>query len=260
MRDIQREIQENLDAIEREHGVRVLLAVESGSRAWGFASPDSDYDVRFIYVRPEEDYLRLWPKADVIEWALDDVLDINGWDLRKALPAMRKGNPVLYEWMRSPIVYRKDAHWEAVEGTLADAYTEKPALYHYYGLANKTARLHLSGNLVSYKKYFYALRPLLCCRWIEKYHEIPPVEFSRLLDLFSGKEAGLTEDLHAEILRLLEEKALTGEKELKPGIQTVSRFIEEDCIQQKLYIDALGNTETKDTEYFEKVFLELVRD
>ena len=109
MRDIQKEIQENLDAVEAKHNVKILLAVESGSRAWGFASPDSDYDVRFIYVERPEDYLRIDTKRDVIEWQLDEVLDINGWDLKKALSAFAKGNPNILEWVESPIVYRKSA-------------------------------------------------------------------------------------------------------------------------------------------------------
>ena len=98
MRDIIAEINEKLDEIERKEGVRILHAVESGSRAWGFASPDSDYDVRFIYVRSKEDYLRLDEPRDVIEWQLDEVLDINGWDLKKALRQFAKGNATLFEW------------------------------------------------------------------------------------------------------------------------------------------------------------------
>ena len=104
MRDIQKEIQENLDAIEERYKVKILLAVESGSRAWGFASPDSDYDVRFIYMHRPEEYLRIDAMKDVIEWQLDEVLDINGWDLRKALLAFGKGNPNVMEWANSPIV------------------------------------------------------------------------------------------------------------------------------------------------------------
>jgi len=107
MRDIRKEIRENLDAIEKKYDVKILLAVESGSRAWGFASPDSDYDVRFIYVHRPEEYLRIDTMKDVIEWQLDEVLDINGWDLRKALLAFGKGNPNVMEWTNSPIIYRQ---------------------------------------------------------------------------------------------------------------------------------------------------------
>ncbi len=117
MRDILAEINVKLDEIEKKEGVRILHAVESGSRAWGFASPDSDYDVRFIYVRPKADYLRLDEPKDFIEWQLDEVLDINGWDLKKALKQFAKGNATLYEWSGSPIVYRTTDDWARVKET-----------------------------------------------------------------------------------------------------------------------------------------------
>ena len=100
-------IQAQLRRIEEEEHIKILLAVESGSRAWGFASPDSDYDVRFIYIRPTQDYLRLDSVRDVIELPIDEVLDINGWDLQKTLRLLHKSNPTLFEWFSSPIVYRE---------------------------------------------------------------------------------------------------------------------------------------------------------
>ena len=99
-------IRKKLKEIEQKENVKIIMAVESGSRAWGFASPDSDYDVRFVYVRRPEDYLRLEKTKDVIEWQLDDVLDINGWDLKKALQLMHDSNPSIFEWCASPIVYQ----------------------------------------------------------------------------------------------------------------------------------------------------------
>lgn len=106
MMQITKVITEKLNEIEEKENVKILHAVESGSRAWGFASPDSDYDVRFIYVRKKEDYLTLCEKSDVIEWQLDETLDINGWDLKKALQLFHKSNATLFEWSNSPIVYR----------------------------------------------------------------------------------------------------------------------------------------------------------
>lgn len=100
-------IKDKIQEIEKKENVRVLRCVESGSRAWGFASPDSDYDVRFIYVRPKEYYLRLEKKRDVIEWQLDETLDINGWDIQKALRLLHKSNPTLFEWNSSPIIYKQ---------------------------------------------------------------------------------------------------------------------------------------------------------
>ena len=207
MRDIQKEIRENLDTIEKKYNVRILLAVESGSRAWGFASPDSDYDVRFIYVHAPEEYLRIDTMKDVIEWQLDEVLDINGWDLKKALLAFAKGNPNVMEWANSPIIYREASEWKTLKETAFHYFSEKSALCHYYGTANNTYLSFLTGDQIRYKKYFYALRPLLCCRWIERYHQVPPMEFERLLGLFSEEEVGLTPELYTSIRELLDRKA-----------------------------------------------------
>ena len=162
MRDIIAEINENLDEIERKEGVRILHAVESGSRAWGFASPDSDYDVRFVYARPKEDYLRLDELRDVIEWQLDEVLDINGWDLKKALQHFHKSNATLFEWANSPVVYDTTDQWrELYEGTAKQYFSPKSARDHYYGTANKNYHEYLWEDMVKYKKYFYVLRPVL---------------------------------------------------------------------------------------------------
>ena len=233
MRDIQREIRENLERIEKQHKVRILLAVESGSRAWGFASPDSDYDVRFIYMQEPQEYLRIDPVKDTIEWQLDEVLDINGWDLKKALFAIAKGNPSVMEWAVSPVIYREDPQWGQIRQTALQYFSEKASLYHYYGLANKTYLGFLTGDMISYKKYFYALRPLLCCRWIERYHEVPPMEFETLLQLFDGKEEDLNDRLLAAIRDLLTRKAVTVEKDLNPQMPEIIDFIRTECARQK---------------------------
>jgi len=106
MSDVKQQIETELQRIEQEEGVKIIYACESGSRAWGFPSKDSDYDVRFIYIRPVEWYLSIFEKRDVIERPIiSDMLDINGWDLKKALNLFRKSNPPLLEWLQSPIVY-----------------------------------------------------------------------------------------------------------------------------------------------------------
>lgn len=161
MRDIRKEIDDKLNKIEEKEGVRVLHAIESGSRAWGFASPDSDYDVRFVYVRKKEDYLRIDEFKETIDWQLDEVLDINGWDLKKALKQFAKGNATLFEWSGSPIVYRTTDEWAKICEVSEQFFSEKAAIYHYYGTANNTYHEYLQGEMVRYKKYFYALRPLL---------------------------------------------------------------------------------------------------
>lgn len=153
-----------LKEMEAAHHVKILHAIESGSRAWGFASPDSDYDVRLIYVRPQNDYLKLQPKQDFIEWALDETLDINGWDLSKALQHFHKSNATLFEWANSPVVYYTTPAWQQIYGVAQRYFSCKSSMYHYYGTARKNYHEHLTNDFVKYKKYFYVLRPILACR------------------------------------------------------------------------------------------------
>ena len=96
-------VEAELSRLETEHQVTVLFACESGSRAWGFASPDSDYDVRFLYVHRLPWYLQVEPGRDVIERPLDDELDVCGRELRKALYLLRRSNPTLLEDRKSVV-------------------------------------------------------------------------------------------------------------------------------------------------------------
>lgn len=252
MRDINAEINEKLDEIEKKEGVKILHAVESGSRAWGFASPDSDYDVRFIYVRSAEDYLRLEEPRDVIEWQLDDVLDINGWDLKKALRQFAKGNATLYEWSGSPIVYRTTREWEQVKEVAKDYFSMKSAVYHYYGTANTTYNAYLQGDTVRYKKYFYALRPLLAARYIEEFREAPPVLFDDLMKM------NLDDDLRAGIEELVKIKKQTTEKEENPQIPVIRSFIEDEIAKQRQIAYDLQDDHNRDLTGLNKLFLELI--
>ncbi|MCR9200404.1 MAG: nucleotidyltransferase domain-containing protein [Planctomycetaceae bacterium] len=178
------EIDRELNAIEQTSDVTVLYACESGSRSWGFASADSDYDVRFVYVRPREWYLSInvEHRRDVIERPIDDVLDISGWDLRKALQLFRKSNPPLHEWLQSPHVYRQrgDAIRQ-LQQLAVDAYNPVAAHYHYLSMATSTYRA-MTGDLVRRKKYLYALRCLLAVSWIEQGRGVVPMEFDVLVE------------------------------------------------------------------------------
>jgi predicted nucleotidyltransferase len=252
VRDIIAEINEKLDEIERKEGVRILHAVESGSRAWGFASPDSDYDVRFVYVRPKEDYLRLDEPRDVIEWQLDEVLDINGWDLRKALRQFAKGNATLFEWSGSPIVYRTTKEWSRIKEVSKQFFSEKAAVYHYYGTANSTLQGYLLGDAVRYKKYFYALRPLLAARFIEEYHVAPPVLFDDLLKM------DLPEELRQAIDELLEAKKRTTEGEENPQMPVIRDFIVSETERQKQIADDLEDDHNKDWTALNRLFAEII--
>lgn len=254
MRDIITEINKKLDEIERKEGVRILHAVESGSRAWGFASPDSDYDVRFVYVRPKEDYLRLDEPRDVIEWQLDKVLDINGWDLKKALRQFANGNATLFEWSGSPIVYRTTDEWTKIKEVSKQYFSEKAAVYHYYGTAKSTLQGYLQGDMVKYKKYFYALRPLLAAQYIEKYHAAPPVLFDDLLEM------DLPEELRQAIDELLEVKKRTVEGEKNPQMPVIREFVEMETERQKKIADNLEDDHNKDLTALNRIFVDIITD
>ena len=169
-----------LAAIERAESVRVLYACGSGSRAWGFASPDSDHDVRFLYVRPRDWYLSidLERRRDVIERPIEGALDIGGWDLRKALQLMRKSNPPLFEWLHSPLVYRAEPGFrEAMLGLAPAYYSPAACAWHYLHMARGNDRDYLHVDRVRLKKYLYVLRPLLAVRWLESSRGVVPMPF-----------------------------------------------------------------------------------
>ena len=243
-------IQSKLHEIERQENVTILLAVESGSRAWGFASPDSDYDIRFIYVRPMEEYLRIDESKDVIEWQLDDILDINGWDLKKALVQFRKGNATLFEWSNSPIVYLKRPQWDSIYEVAKEYFSCKASIYHYYGTAKNTFLSYLQEETVKYKKYFYALRPLLACQYIEQLHCPPPVLFDELLKL------SLSDNLRKGIEGLLEIKKVTDEKDLNPQIPVIYDFIRSELEVQKTIADTMEDDHTKSWDELNRVFIQ----
>jgi predicted nucleotidyltransferase len=219
------EIMANLRAIEARHDVTVLFACESGSRGWGFASPDSDYDVRFIYVNRLPWYLTVMPRRDVIEVPISGDLDINGWDLRKALGLMRESNPTLLEWLRSPIVYREDALAMPRFRALSEAvFSNARGWHHYASMAKKNFREHLQADEVRYKKYLYVLRPLLAARWIRTQPGVPPMRFADLAQhaLHAVRDAALIDEINA----LLEVKMRAGEAATSPRWPGIHAFIE----------------------------------
>ncbi|WP_313917569.1 nucleotidyltransferase domain-containing protein [Tahibacter sp.] len=206
------EILAALTALEHERGIQVLFAAESGSRAWGFASPDSDYDVRFVYRHPRDWYLGVIEARDVIERMLPNDLDVSGWDLRKSLRLFARGNVALYEWLGSPIIYREEPVFaQRLRELLPRYFQPASALHHYLGTARTTFAEHLGGDTVRLKKVFYFLRPVLACRWIEHARTQPPTAFAELVaaDWVDTAER----DSVAELLR---RKQLASESDREP--------------------------------------------
>lgn len=208
------EIDARLDAIRREHGVALPLVIESGSRAWGFPSPDSDYDCRFVFVRRADEYLTPWPKRDVIETPLTAQLDVNGWELGKALKLLLKGNAVVLEWLRSPVVYGGDAQFRTEFLALAEQVSDRFRItHHYLHMGEREQRTRLAeGKQIALKRLFYVLRPAMVLRWLRLHQQarVPPMHFPTL-----AAEADLAPDLKTLIEELLARKAVT--KELGTG-------------------------------------------
>jgi len=222
---MQDKILRRLGEIEAREQVKILYACESGSRAWGFASRDSDWDVRFIYVHQHDWYLSVDAerRQDVIELPIVDDLDINGWDIRKALWLLRKSNPPLLEWIHSPIVYLQQTGFaDHLRELLPTYYSFRACHYHYLSMAKSNFREYLQGEQVRLKKYLYVLRPLLAVSWMEQGRGQIPVEFDGLLDCLQDDE------VKGEIVTLVERKIAGDELDRGNRVDALNRFIEKE--------------------------------
>ncbi len=251
---IERRIQSSLDDIIAQDNVRILLAIESGSRAWGFSSKDSDYDVRFIYSRPIDAYLRISDMRDVIELPIVDDLDINGWDLKKSLRLLLISNPPILEWLSSPIIYRQDPIIEILRDAAKDFFDPVSTSYHYLSMAVKNHK-HLQADLVSRKKYLYVLRPLFCIEWIMNNHTIPPMLFTKLVES-SLCNSGDVVVVNA-IKQLLIDKKNGKELDKQPRISVLDTFIEKRLSEYRSR--DFGKSKPHNIALADDVFLQVLR-
>lgn len=250
---VRADIECRLVRVASEDGVRLLMAVESGSRAWGFPSPDSDYDVRFIYIRPRRDYLALRPVRDVIERPIVDEIDLNGWDIRKALGLMLKHNAVLSEWIESSIRYIADDPIVAPLQELVDRFFN-PGGYakHYASLGrHNVERWGTSEGSMKVKRYFYALRPALSVRALRlDPSRRPPMQLQKLMDV-----CGLKTVLCADINDLIALKAITRESDAVGRSSAVERLIVEELSRADEVPERRANEQFADEA--EALFLDL---
>lgn len=220
--ELTQRVRDALARVESEQNVRVLYACESGSRAWGFASQDSDYDVRFLYVHSRDWYLSVEDGRDVVERPLTNELDVSGWELRKALRLLRKSNPPLLEWLKSPVVYREDPVFTMEFcGLAAGFYSPRRCFAHYLHMAFGNWRDYLAGrDEVSLKKYLYVFRPLLACRWLERGLGQVPMLFRELV------EGVLDEpDVREALSALVARKQAGDELTVSAPVEVLSRFV-----------------------------------
>jgi len=244
-----------LTAIETAERVRILYAVESGSRAWGFASTNSDWDVRFIYVRSLDWYLSVRNRRDVLEIPIDDGLDASGWDIRKALYLFGKSNPPLLEWLRSPLVYREAlTTTERLRKLSIDFFSPVSCMHHYLRMAERNYREYLQGEKVWLKKYFYVLRPVLACCWIKQHGSMPPMEFGKLVD------DQLPDEVRPNVDQLLQRKRSGDELDEGPRIPEINEFVEQTIERLRVSSETLADVRRPDPSVLDLVFRECLAE
>lgn len=248
---MQQKILQKLNQIAREKNIKILYAVESGSRAWGFASPDSDYDIRFIYQHEKEHYLSLWEKPDTIEFMTQDDLDGSGWDLRKAMILLAKSNTALLEWIYSPVVYYENEDFlKQLRDLAIDCFSPIACLHHYLGTTKNFMDV-CQAEEVKLKSYFYALRTALAGKWIIENNSFPPVDFMELLPF-------APQNIQEKVKELMTIKANQDEKYLHPKEVLITDFLMETVAFNQEHASGLGSGKKMSVE-LDGVFRELIK-
>ena len=243
MKEIEDKIKDKLYEIEQKENVTILFAVEAGSRAWGFESPDSDYDVRFVYKRNNiNDYLRLEGIRDVIEYELNDVYDICGWDLDKTLRLLHSSNPVIFEWVNSPIVYKQTAFLDEFKEFIKPYFMTIKGAHHYLHMAERNYNEFLRKEKVKLKKYFYVLRPILATKYVLEYKTNPPMLF---IELMSSQ---LDTNIKPYVDSLLKKKKNVSELGESNIIIPLNEYIEKELV---LLINEVNNLKKEEVTWDE---------
>ncbi|HCC06826.1 MAG TPA: hypothetical protein DEP72_01485 [Clostridiales bacterium] len=251
-----KEIVQKLHELEKLHDIKVLYAVESGSRGWGFESVDSDYDARFIYIHKPDWYLGIEEKEDFINEPVDEVFDVSGWDIRKSLRLFRKSNPPLLEWITSPIVYIEDDIFiEKLRNFASGVFNPISTIYHYLHIAKNKYEEIQGADSVKIKKYFYILRPILACKWVEEFGTMPPMEFNKILN-----EIELTPELSKSISDLLVKKAASVESDLEPVYPNMMEYFASKINYYAEYIKNVKFNKSSNTGLLDRLFQETLND
>lgn len=253
--EIVKTIKNKLSEIEKRENIKIIYACESGSRAWGFASPDSDYDVRFIYIRPVEFYLKLENTRDTLECELNEVYDITGWDLKKFLWLLNKSNPSIFEWAQSPIVYKKTKEWNDISKIINGHFSKQKALYHYNSITKNNLSRYFDGKKeVKYKPYLYNLRQCLACEWIMDKQTPPSIEFSVLADAY------LPEQLKDSVSKLVEMKKSMSEKDKGLHITEIDNYIQSVVSKVDNFLETPEEKQKSDWNELNGLFLKLTQE
>ncbi|MBR3898847.1 MAG: nucleotidyltransferase domain-containing protein [Elusimicrobiaceae bacterium] len=250
---MKQKIIQKLTDLEKQHHIKIFYAVESGSRAWGFASQDSDYDVRFLYYHPPEWYFAIEKQKDNISQMDENhLLDFAGWDLKKTLKLLLKGNMSLYEWLHSPIVYKQTDVWKDLQALAKEFYNPKVLMFSYAGLAENNYKAYANREMVKRKKYLYILRTLAACRWIAEQPTPPPIEMDKLMTLFRHEPL-----IWAFLNNLIEDKKKGTELGSIAAPQAINRWIENQLSYYTQFANAMPNLQ-KDTRALSAFFYQTI--
>ena len=252
--DIFNDILKKLKETERNNSVKIPLAIESGSRSWGFASPDSDYDCRFVYVHEKDWYLSVFVKPDTIEYAADKVFDVNGWDLRKFISHIVKSNAVMSEWISSNEVYIRDEVITALLRELAESFFNPISVsYHYLSLAGKKYKEIINAGSAKLKSYFYVLRPLANLAYIEQHRKQPPMNYFNTL-----AEIKLDTAISDEIARLAEMKESAEESVKIPENKIMTGYFAASIYNYEEKLRAMTYVKNRNYEYADTMFRKII--
>lgn len=248
-------IQTLLAETEKKFNIEILYACETGSRAWGFASPDSDFDIRLIYRHPVSWYLSLKNRPDHLQYMSEDrQLDLSGWDLKKSMHLLWKSNGAMLERVQSPIVYRNINNTQELLFDLAQAcYTPIATMHHYLGMARKSYSDLQGKETVKLKTLFYALRAALACRWIREQDSMPPIVFTEMVE-----KLNFDADLKARIKELIVLKSQVDEGYLHHAENDVTAFIETELLTSASVFNTLGGRKQKQVD-LDAAFITLLK-
>lgn len=250
------EIKKELQRLEVQQDIRILYAVESGSRAWGFPSLDSDWDVRYIYIHRLDWYLQIDEKKDSREEILTNKIDLAGWDLKKTLKLFRKSNPPLLEWLNSPIIYlEKYSITERLRSLIKEFFNPKSCIHHYLHMAEGNFREYLQMEIVRAKKYFYVLRPILACDYIRQTNSMAPMEFQKLLETQVKDQK-----LKTTIIKLLTKKMKGEELDGEPKIQILNDFLNDKINFYNNYVKSYDRGSQPDNSLLNDLFKQSINE
>ena len=253
MSDIKGMIIHKLLETERLHDVKIPLAVESGSRGWGFASPDSDYDCRFVYVHRKNWYLSVQKRPDIIEYSADPVFDVNGWDLKKVLQHIIKSNAVMFEWLSSDEIYIKDEYVSRLlQNLAADFFSPEAVSYHYLSTAKKKLDEILAEEEAKLKHYFYILRPIANLNYIFQHGRMPFMEYDRTL-----AQTETPEEILAEINELKALKAVSDESFRIGRSERLIAYFRREILMSSERLSRMKSVKNRDYEQADIVFREI---